>query len=231
MLPVTTMSGGAARSGLEVWRLQVSEELQRLAEHWRQLDAAERQRASRFRRASDRARFVIARGSLRQLLGRKLGIGGADVTFATNEFGKPRLDNVTPAWHFNTSHSGDWVLHAIDPVATLGIDVEAVRPELACIDSFEGVLSRQEMASLRALPEPQLARAFATVWVRKEAYVKALGVGLVRPLRDICIGVDGHGRPDLVLDRHADGTAASWRFEDIEVDADHVACLVHRRDD
>jgi 4'-phosphopantetheinyl transferase len=220
----------ARSSDRELWSIRVSTETPRFDEHWRHLDGVERQRAARFRMELDRARFVIARSSLRQLLAKRLGVAARDIEFAVNPFGKPCLRDARVALHFNTSHSGDWVLHAIDSAAPIGVDVEAVRAELADIDQFRWVLSPEERAFLDEVPASHRAHAFAKVWVRKEAYVKALGEGLSRPLPDISIAVDATDRPRLLYDRNAAGSLARWQFEDVEVDAQHVACLVYRAD-
>ncbi|WP_428425646.1 4'-phosphopantetheinyl transferase family protein [Methylibium sp.] len=214
----------------EVRRLRVSTESSHLEAHWPWLDDAERQQARRYRNEADRARFVIARSSLRQILGSLIGVAGRDLAFCRNEFGKPFLADARFSLHFNTSHSGDWVLHAIDAAAPIGVDVEAVREDLARIDQFEGVLSREELAFLNGVPDSHRARAFATVWVRKEAYVKALGEGLSRPLHDISIVEDAAGLPRLLYDRNAGSSAACWAFTDIELDAHHVACMAYRCD-
>lgn len=218
----------------QVWRLRLDDEAARLPRYWSRLDAAEKQRAASYRHEADRTRFVAARGSLRELLGLRLGVDPGEVVFASNAFGKPMLRDARAALHFNTSHSGNWVLHALDAAAPIGIDVEAVRPELGDVAAFAQVLSDPEQAFLHALAPPQRARAMATIWVRKEAYVKALGEGLSRPLRHISIAADSFGAPRLQddnSDRGDAGTAARWCFDDLDLDADHVACLVHGGDD
>ena len=213
------------------WRARVSVEASRIDAHWQNLDETERIRAARFRVEADRLRFVIARSGLRQLLGQRLGTPAHEIGFASNAFGKPMLRDVPRALHFNASHSGDWVLIVLDAAAPIGIDVEAVRPELACLDDFDSVLSPRELRLLRALPALRRAEAFARIWVRKEAYVKALGDGLSRSLCDIDVGLDAPSdRPRPYADRAAAPPSACWRFEDVALDAQHVACLV-RRDD
>lgn len=213
------------------WRARMCVEATHIDTHWRHLDQTERLRAARFRAESDRLRFIVARSSLRQLLGRRLGLPAHEIAFASNAFGKPILRNARAPLHFNVSHSGDWVLIALDAAAPIGIDVEAIRPELACLDDFDSVLSARELHFLRALPPARRAAAFARIWVRKEAYVKALGEGLNRGLRDIDVDMDAlHMRP--YEDAYAPPTRApaGWRFEDVRLDAQHAACLVRRND-
>jgi 4'-phosphopantetheinyl transferase len=230
MLAIAPTPDDVRSKAREVWRVRVSAESARFEQHWRHLNDAERQRAARYRNEADRVRFIVARSSLRQVLGRRLGVASWDIRFGENEFGKPLLRDASIPLHFNTSHSGDWVLHAIDDLAPIGIDVEALRCDLADIETFRRVLSPEELVQLSGLPKPRRAGAFATVWVRKEAYVKALGEGMNRPLHEICIMVDHVGRPRLHYDRSAGDSLAHWRFEDIELDARHVACIVYRRD-
>lgn len=57
----------------------------------------------------------------------------------------------------------------------VGVDIEAIE---AGREPAWNVLSAQERDALQALPEASLAEAFAQVWSAKEAYLKALGIGL-----------------------------------------------------
>jgi len=211
-----------------VIRVQVSTELQRFEQHWQHLDDAERARAGCLRMMADRRRFVVARSSLRQLLGQRLGVPPGRIAFATGAFGKPILRDQPAAPYFNLSHSGDWILIACDPRAPVGVDVEKIRPDMAAIDPFRAVLAREEWTVLQGLPRQQRARAFAINWVRKEAYVKALGEGMSRSLGNICITTDCDGQARLGYDRDGEDAIGRWRFTDIDIDNDHVGCLVHR---
>ncbi|MGZ8212116.1 MAG: 4'-phosphopantetheinyl transferase family protein, partial [Burkholderiales bacterium] len=191
------------------------------------LDHAAQRRASRFRSDADRARFVVARSSLRHLLATELGVENRELEFCENAFGKPFLLKPAVPMHFNTSHSGAWVLHALDTVAPVGVDVELVQPGFANTEDFERVLSPEERLQIAGSPETIRATAFARAWVRKEAYVKALGEGMNRTLAHISIGEDSAGRPRLLYDRNPARSTFCWQFEEIEIDAKHVACVVY----
>lgn len=157
----------------------------------------------------------------------RLRVANERLAFGTNPFGKPVLTMPGAATHFNTSHSGEWVLHAFDTLGPLGIDVEAVHAGLTNVDDFAAALSPEEFSLIAHLPEHDRAHALARAWVRKEAYVKAIGEGVGRSLRRIDIGIDARGRPCLSYDRNEPGTPFRWNFEDLAMDADHVACLVY----
>jgi 4'-phosphopantetheinyl transferase len=211
----------------EVWRIDVAAELRRLPAHRARLTDVERERATRFRRDADRERFVIGRSTRRELLAMHLGIDPAALIFDESRYGKPRLPaGRDPHPHFNSSHSGRWVLHAIADVE-VGIDVEEIRPEFTSLDDFAWMLSEAERAFVQAAAPPQRAAALTTIWVRKEAYVKALGEGLSRSLPQIGITAGADGRPMLAFDRNPPARERRWSFADLEIDATHKACLVH----
>ena len=211
----------------EVWRVDVATEARRLPVHGARLTDAERERAVRFRRHADRDRFVIGRSTRRELLAGRLGIDPAALVFEEGRHGKPRLSpDGGPGPYFNSSHSGQWVLHAVADVE-VGIDVEEIRPEFAELDDFAWVLSDAERAFVLAAAPPQRAAALATVWVRKEAYVKALGEGLSRSLPDIGITAGADGRPMLAFDRNPPARERRWSFVDLQIDAAHKACMAH----
>jgi 4'-phosphopantetheinyl transferase len=191
------------------------------------LDDAERHRATRFRKAADRARYVLGRGSLRRLLAMQLGVSNARLAFGANAFGKPLLIAPTVGLHFNTSHSGEWILHAFDAQSPVGIDVEAVRPELGDLQDFAIALSPEERLTIARLPERDRPLAFARTWVRKEAYLKAIGEGMSRSPARISVGADATGQPCLVYDRNEPPSWLRWSFHDVAVDENHVACLVY----
>jgi 4'-phosphopantetheinyl transferase len=230
-MPVVTISErAAAPTRRSLVRLRLDEESAHFDRLWRLLSEAERRRALRFARKADMRRFVIGRGRLRELLAPHIGQSPADLRFRANAFGKPLLDVTGPAPHFNLSHSGDWILVAIDEQAPVGVDVECVREEMAQIEQFHRVLSTEEQCWLAAQPASLRALAFARTWVRKEAYVKALGAGMSCNLESIAI-VDGPGAgPRLLYDRNDVAPDTRWSFVDLTLDGRHVGCLVHRLD-
>jgi 4'-phosphopantetheinyl transferase len=213
--------------GPQVWRVRVDDASGAFDKHLRNLDDAEQRRASRFRREEDRVRFVVARSSLRRLLASKLGVETQQLEFCENAFGKPFLLLPSALMHFNTSHSGEWILHVLDTIAPVGVDVELVRAGLAKAEDFGLVLSPEEHLQIADVPQAHRATAFARAWVRKEAYVKAIGEGMSRSLADISIGVDSAGKPHLLYDRNPARSRLCWQFEEIEIDTKHVACVVY----
>ncbi len=210
----------------EVWAVDVPAEIARMAEHVARLTADETRRAARFHHDADRHHFVIGRSTRRTLLARRLDVDPATLVFVEGRHGKPQLgSHAGSAPRFNSSHSGRWVLHALAEVE-VGVDVEEIRPDFARLDDFLWVLAPEERAVVQAATPALRAAALATVWVRKEAYVKALGEGLSRSLPDIAIVADEHG-PALAYDHNPGKNETIWRFMDLEIDRAYKSCLAH----
>jgi 4'-phosphopantetheinyl transferase len=148
----------------------------------RWLSPDETDRASRFHFERDRRRFAAARGVLRALLGRYLGVDPSALVFAYGRHGKPSL---APPWeglHFNVSHSSDVALVALGTDHEIGVDVEHERP-VAEMDSIrQRHFSPRENAEMDRLPESDRGHAFFLCWTRKEAFIKAVGDGLSHAL-------------------------------------------------
>jgi 4'-phosphopantetheinyl transferase len=211
---------------IAVWRLKLSSATGTSELDWACLDDAERTRAMRFVRDADRRRFVVAHASLRRILGERLGTDPRRLAFERGAFGKPAL--VGSGLQFNSSHSGDWVLHAVSAVGPVGIDVEAVGTHGDDTALLARVLAPDEQAALRRLPPTRRDAAFTDVWCRKEAYLKGLGEGLLRrPLADIGVGTRDDGAR-LLFDRASVDAMVSWVLHTIDVGAGHAACLAYR---
>jgi 4'-phosphopantetheinyl transferase len=148
----------------------------------------ERCRSARFRFERDRQRFMVARGALRDVLGRYLGIEPGQVRFRYNPFGRPELSpELGSRLKFNLSHSADLALIGIAARADIGVDLEYVRPEPDYVEIARHFFSEAEVDCLNSLPSHLQAPAFFSCWTKKEAYVKACGDGLAIPLSSFAV--------------------------------------------
>jgi len=147
------------------------------------LSAAEKVRATDFQHAGARQSFEQARSTLRRLLGARLGCLAAELPITITEHGKPE----TPGCEFNLSHSGDWILLGMTDQAPIGVDVEIVRKRHVR-EISERFFSEAEQARVGDDPF-----AMAEVWTAKESFLKAIGLGIRRPLREIDLAAVGYG--------------------------------------
>jgi len=169
----------AARE-VHLWRASLELAPARLRELEGLLSADERARAGRFRYERDRRHFVAARGALRSILSRYLGIAPSQIQFGYADRGKPMLGGPSGArrLEFNLSHSEGMALYAVASGRRVGVDLEYAERRL----DFESIASRyfspREIALLARLPVAQRAAAFFAFWTRREALLKARGEGL-----------------------------------------------------
>ncbi len=198
---------------------------------WQLLSRDERDRADKFHHARDRWHYVVARGTLRQLLAERLRIAAKAVEFAETEYGKPKLAAVHGAvdLEFNVSHSGSLALYAFASGRAVGVDVELMREIPDTDDLAERFFSATEIASLRALPHEKRSSAFLTCWTRKEALIKALGMGLSCPLDAFDVTIDPDTPAGLTRMDERVGRVEHWAMLAFVPSPRYVAAVVYRR--
>jgi 4'-phosphopantetheinyl transferase len=181
------------------------------------LSTDERKRAERFYFEADRQRSIVVRGLLRILIGRYLDIEPEAVGFTYSEFGKPALDKVAGSLplHFNVSHSDDLAVWAFARSQPVGIDVERIRSMTDESRFAAQLFSLPESALLASLSGLDRVRAFFALWTAKEAFLKAIGMGLTIPLDRIVISLDGDGSPRLVSIDGQPEPARSWHLQSL----------------
>lgn len=172
-----------------------------------------------------RLRAVAADAALRELLAAYVGAEPQEMAFTAGPQGKPALASPSSEFRFNVSHSGDWGLVAIARVE-VGVDVEHVRPQRASTRLADRFLTAGERQLLQSRTASHDAAAFFTVWARKEAYLKAVGVGLSLPFSEI--DSSGEFLPDLDAQGRRQPGSEPWIVREFIVDDLHPAAVVAR---
>jgi 4'-phosphopantetheinyl transferase len=150
--------------------------------------------ARRFAFERDRRRFLAAHAALRHLLAQHTDLPGASLRFVQGPFGKPELHGNAAGVHFNLSHSGPLALVALHPAASIGVDVETMRhmPDAALL--AESHFTQDECDALARLHGEARDRAFLYCWTRKEACLKAVGLGVGLDTRCFHVGIEPDAR-------------------------------------
>jgi 4'-phosphopantetheinyl transferase len=220
---------GPQLSGEEVhvWRAALSrtpEETERLAGL---LSDDETRRAGRFRSPRDRSGFVVARGTLREILSLYVGRPPRLLKFDYNPFGKPELTRAPSGTRlrFNLSHAGGLALYAVTAGREVGVDVEAIRQGVPCEALAASFFSRREAAALLALPARNRARAFFECWARKEAYIKGRGEGLSLPLDSFDVTLAPGEPAALLCTRGDEREAARWWLGELAAGPGYAAAV------
>ncbi|WP_019637474.1 4'-phosphopantetheinyl transferase superfamily protein [Paenibacillus fonticola] len=162
---------------------------------WRLINVLpmERQeRIYRFIHKEDALRTLTADILSRLIICSKMNMKNRDIHLIQNAYGKPSLREDYKL-HFNNSHSGKWVVCAIDD-APVGIDVEEIKEmDLIIAERF---FSKQECLDLYSRQGEAKLSFFFDLWTLKESYIKAAGMGLSLPLDSFTIRID-HERIEL----------------------------------
>ena len=210
---------------LHVWRIGLTANDARYGDMLAILSLEERARAARFRFDADRRRFVAARASVREIVGAYIALPAAEVEFVYGAYGKPSVEQAADGnegIHFNVSHAQDLALCAVTRAGEVGVDVESIRDDLdldGIAALFFSVAERQLLSD-----SSDTANAFARIWVRKEACVKASGVGIGGDLTGFSVGLaESSHVPD------ADGVrGGGWTVRELAVGEGFAAAVATR---
>ena len=189
------------------------------------LSREEQSRADGMTSPKARVSFVTSQSALREILARYTGADPLELTFVRGPHGKPVLAGGDGAIEFNVSHSGDWGLIAVARVA-VGVDVEQVRPRSTTPHLEQRFLTPGERNLLAQRAGEHGESAFFMVWSRKEAYLKAAGLGLAAPFSRV--DSSGERLPDLGDDGVPRAGEAPWSVREFFVDDRHPAAVVVR---
>ncbi|MEU3020234.1 4'-phosphopantetheinyl transferase superfamily protein [Nocardiopsis sp. NPDC007018] len=210
-----------------VWWAHTSSASERLL---RLLDRSERERQERFRLQADRDRHLLGRALSRLVLADRTGCAPERVAFELRcrscedkartgaqappgvreePHGKPVPTGAALGWEVSVSHSGEWVVLALARETPVGVDVERVSEarDLAGLAGY--ALADSEQEAWKAMPEADRTAAFFGYWARKEALLKATGLGLSGGLRRVAVSAPD-ARARLLSWEGGGGPGAAW---------------------
>lgn len=164
---------------VDLWFAPLDELRGRISAYAMLLDAAETERAARYRFDHDRERYIIGHGVLRELLGGYLNEEPEEVRIERGEFGKPFIAG--HPLHFNLSDTKDAMLIAFSRGQEIGADVETMNRTVDHHAVSEHYFTPEEIGDIAGSNDQK--RRFLELWTRKEAVLKASGVGIMDDLR------------------------------------------------
>jgi 4'-phosphopantetheinyl transferase len=147
-------------------------------------------RADRLTLGRDGPRFLASRHALRQVVAHMQGRPPEELILGADEFGKPHLERNTGLL-FNLSRSAHQGLIGLSVNRPIGVDIELVRGVADAEALAEAHFTDAEREQWSGAAGPRRDRTFLTCWTRKEACVKALGVGLSAQPGSFDVGCTG----------------------------------------
>ncbi|MDL1859439.1 4'-phosphopantetheinyl transferase superfamily protein [Betaproteobacteria bacterium PRO7] len=160
------------------------------------LDSRDLQRAARMHDRLEALRLLASHAALRSILSAVYGYPDTQMEFVIDDRGKPRLAGDRA--RFSISRSGAAVLIGVSESRDIGVDIERVGnvPELGHMARTH--LSDREYQAWRCGDAATADIRFLRFWTRKEACVKAAGIGLALPLRRVDVRCDLDHNPCFV---------------------------------
>lgn len=190
------------------------------------LTQEELKRATKFFKPQDAERFILCRALLRQILGDYLTADPAVLSFEHNGNGKPFLAD--EELEFNVSHSRDRLLIAVTSGRAVGVDIEFRRSGI----NMNAIATRwfapeerdffQSLPALSSVERETPEYAFFDIWTKKEAYVKALGIGIFKEMADFAVPLGNTPGVPMI------GKNEEWFFQTLEIDPAYAASVVSK---
>jgi 4'-phosphopantetheinyl transferase len=217
---VAEVSGKIAPKEVHIWGWRLDSLPLDLSAHVSILSDSELQRMHAFHFPEHRARYGFTHACVRRILGAYLDQPPTQITFAVGSFGKPAVEGES-GLHFSLSHSKTVAVVAVTREGPVGVDVEDVRPIEEAVAATH--FSPAEVVDLSTLRGEDWLAGFYRCWTRKEAVLKAEGVGLHRALD----GFDVSLLPDAPAELR--GTREPfehpWQLHDVPPAADTAGAL------
>jgi 4'-phosphopantetheinyl transferase len=189
-----------------------------------EIAAADVARAVRMTTVDDVIRVLGTRRALREILGDALECEPASLKFGTTSLGKPTLLNHNVS--FNTSRSGPEALVGLNRTREIGVDIETVT-ELRHLDELcETALTDSERQSIGCERREDISVRFLIAWTRKEACMKALGMGLKLAPSALDVGCELDTRRIVTGEGPASRAVAVQSFRSPRNAVGAVACVI-----
>jgi 4'-phosphopantetheinyl transferase len=176
------------------------------------LDDQEREQYTHFRFIEDQQSYVVAHALLRTTLSRYFPYAPQQWQFQRTPHGRPELvPGPYPAeLGFSLSHTRNLTACIVSLTKHVGVDVESL--DTVCDETplVERVFSPGEQRHYQSLNTAGARRRyFLEQWCLKEAFAKAVGLGLVLDFRDLDFWRD---EADAICFKGFDKLSAGWHF-------------------
>lgn len=209
-------------SFVDIWSVDLAFDSAALQFFLRTLSAQELAKLAGFKSQQQANRYLAVRGVLRQILAGYLYVEPTSLIFEVNAYGKPYLAN--RSLFFNISHSNDCLLVAVSDFDSIGVDIELIKSRSNLLGLAKRCFSADELNFWCSLPGGSRERVFYQLWVRKEAFVKAVGRGIALGLDWCELQVPELARLSKIPDNF--GLADDWQVAGLQVADDFAAALV-----
>lgn len=146
------------------------------------LSVNERSKAEKILSSKDRETYLWTHVLLRSIISKKLNVSPMEISIIIDVNNKPVLED--DQLSFNITHTRNSFAIAVSDQRYVGIDMERNVPDfnfISIIDSFFSYRERQFILNTGR----ESGNRFFLLWTRKEALLKAFGIGILTDLKQV----------------------------------------------
>lgn len=188
------------------------------------ISTAEKARCDKFRFEPDRDAYRAAHALARFALSWcERAVPPQAWVFEQTSRGRPEIaaSGGFPSLRFNISHTRQLVACIVTRALDCGVDVESIDRCSDLRPDAHAVLAPAELARIAGASDAERPTLLCRYWTLKEAYAKALGLGMSLAFEDVAFVLhDGYGR----LQTHSD----EWHFAQWSPASTHILATAVR---
>jgi 4'-phosphopantetheinyl transferase len=192
------------------------------------LNKTEQEQYERYVMEKHRHRYLITRILIRTLLSRyRKEVVPEEWEFSKDKYGKPFISHppLSKPIFFNISHSEKMIVLAVACNPHIGVDVEYLSRSINTMEVAMYSFADIEVDRFIRLSPLRQKDYFFQLWTLKEAFIKAVGMGLALPLSSFSFSILRTGEINVVFDKDIDENPAEWQFWQIILRAEHRIAL------
>ena len=201
-----------------------------LQEYQSLLSSDEQERYRRFHFDRDRHHYLVAHALLRKALSAYVDVDPSAWQFSQNKHGRPEISgpDIEPLLRFNLTHTNGLVACVVTLESDCGIDVERLSARGNLMGIAEKMFAASEQQDLMNLDGQAFLDRFFTYWTLREAYCKALGVGIAWSKSNYGFVEKGSERWGICFDALSNEESDHWQFALTRPTSEHLLAVAVR---
>lgn len=201
---------------VHLWLAKLSVKDNELSVYKKILSKNELSHADKFFKEENSIYYVVSKAITRQILSRYLDISPEKIEFSVEKNGKPFVNGGD--LQFNVSHSDDYFLMGITKNNLIGVDIERARKKLDYLALAKRFFAPKEYEAMEMLSGEKQIGTFYRCWTRKEAFIKATGLGLSFGLNNFEVSLSDEPVSALISIHGDHAIAKKWTVTSIKTD-------------
>ncbi|MCX8106365.1 MAG: 4'-phosphopantetheinyl transferase superfamily protein [Ignavibacterium album] len=194
------------------------------------ISSDEKERLHKFKFEGDRGKALLTYFIRRKIISDYIDIPPEKLEFNYTSYGKPFLNpDKFSDIKFNYSHSGNYLLFAINKNSDIGVDIELIKRTLDLNRLAENHFSDLEYNYFNSIKNDIDRQVFFyKIWTRKESLLKALGTGINDDLKNLNVF---WGKEEKNSTNFLNYKGKNWIISDVHVPMNYFASLAYQSEE